>query len=312
MSVSELSFIIDEVSAGVRIDVFLAQQTGYIPSRTAAQRLIEQGAVLVNGHPTRANHRLGQGETVAVHIEPQADAARLEAEDVPLTILYEDASLLAIEKPAGMLTHSAHGALTGTLVNAVLHHCPTLSTVNDENRPGIVHRLDRETSGVILVVKDNEAHEQLARQFEHHRVQKKYIAWVKGKIEFDEGVITAPLGQHPVYFDRKSVADEDDEDGREAETVYRVIRRLDSGAATLVGLFPKTGRTHQLRVHMKYLGHPILGDDKYGDRRSFGRLALHAQSIGFWHPVHRWWMEISTPVPQEFLDFRPGSKSGRE
>ncbi|HSV44070.1 MAG TPA: RluA family pseudouridine synthase, partial [Candidatus Bathyarchaeia archaeon] len=191
------------------------------------------------------------------------------------------------------------GRDSGTLVNALLYHCEELSDGSDDERPGIVHRLDRETSGVMIVVKNNETHVTLARQFEKHKVVKRYVALVKGCVEQDEGEIDAPIARHPLYFDKKTIS-YNAEQSKSAYTFYKVLRRFER-SATLVALLPKTGRTHQLRVHMKHLGHPVLGDDKYGDARSFPRLALHAQSVCFWHPGYQSFLECSVPLPQELL-----------
>ncbi len=295
-------FKIEAHQAGLRLDVFLAQYIEQLPSRTVGRRLIEDGHVLLNGQRVRPHYKLSEGDSVELDLEKiEPNGMESEPENIPLDVLYEDPDLIVVNKPVGMLVHPVHGAGTGTLVNALLYHCKSLSNVNEAHRPGIVHRLDRETSGVILVAKNDLAHVRLARQFERHRVQKKYIAIVKGVIEFDEGKVDAPLGRHPSHFDKRAVL-LDEPDTREAETLYRVIRRCKNNT-TVVALFPKTGRTHQLRVHMKYLGHPILGDDKYGDRQSFSRLALHAQTIAFQHPSHKWLMEILAPVPQEILTY---------
>ncbi len=296
------TFIIEADQKGLRLDVFLAQYVEQIPSRTFGRKLIDEGLVLLNGERVSPHHKVNEGDCVEVHMEDvEPEEMDVEPENIPLDVLYEDASLIVVNKPVGMLVHPVRGTGTGTLVNALLYYCKSLSNVNEEHRPGIVHRLDRETSGVILVAKNDQSHVRLARQFEKHKVQKKYIAIVKGWIEFDEGVVDAPLGKHPLHFDKRAVSF-DETDSREAETSYRVIRRCKNNT-TLVALFPKTGRTHQLRVHMKHLGHPILGDDKYGDKNSFPRLALHAQSIAFQHPIGKWPMEIFAPLPQEFLNY---------
>jgi len=293
---------VEGYQAGLRLDVFLAQYIEQLPSRTAGRHLIDRGFVLLNGQGVNAHHRVGEGDIIEVHLENiEPDEINVEPENIPLDVLYEDPHIIVINKAVGMLVHPVHGFGTGTLVNALLYHCTSLSNVNEEHRPGIVHRLDRETSGVILVAKSDQAHVRLAKQFEQHKVQKRYVAIVKGLIEFDEGVVDVPLGKHPLHFDKRAVSF-DETGSREAETSYRVIRRCANGT-TVVALFPKTGRTHQLRVHMKHLGHPILGDDKYGDKNSFSRLALHAQSIIFQHPVHKWPMEVVAPLPQEILRY---------
>lgn len=297
----EHDLIVEPENAGVRLDVFLAQAMIEAPSRTFIQNLIETGQVTVNQQQKKANYKISAGDEIHLTM-PEADDAMagLEPQDIPLNIFYEDKCLLVINKPAGMLVHPTTGCKTGTLVNALLHHCRKLSDTNESNRPGIVHRLDRETSGLIIVAKDNKTHVALGRQFEEHQIKKRYIALVEGKVEFDEGLVDAPLGRHAVHWDKKAVSFE--EGSKEARTFYKVRQRFGT-AATLVALFPESGRTHQLRVHMRYLGHPILGDDKYGrgPRNAFPRLALHAQAIGFQHPGTKEWVEFQTTPPPEFL-----------
>lgn len=303
-------FIIEEDQAAARVDVFLAERLSDRFSRTVVKKMIEAGAVAVNDQKVSARYKIRVGDRICVHCdEKESVRVVLAPEKISLDIVYEDKYLLVLNKPVGMLVHPVHGQNSGTLVNALLEHCQTLSTANDQDRPGIVHRLDRETSGIMLAVKDNGVHENLAKQFERHKVTKKYIAIVKGRVELDEGQVDAPIGRHGIFFDRKAVADDHDK-GRSAKTFYRVIKRIGHWA-TIVALFPKTGRTHQLRVHMKYLGHPILGDSKYGNARNFPRLALHAQSIKFYHPGLNDVVEFSIPLPQEFLRAEAILKGGK-
>jgi 23S rRNA pseudouridine1911/1915/1917 synthase len=224
---------------------------------------------------------------------------RIKPEAVALDIVYEDEDIIALNKPAGMTVHPASGHYGGTLLNALVHHVGELSDVNGPKRPGIVHRLDKETSGVILVAKTNMAHARLAKQFEAHTVEKKYVAIVEGVVQFDEGVVQAPIGQHAKYHDMRCIAPEGE--GKPAVTYYQVLKRHKD--RTLIALFPETGRTHQLRLHMRHIKHPILGDDKYGHKGTFSRLALHAQAIFFVHPTNNDPMEISVPLPQEFAPF---------
>lgn len=304
-------FKVEPSCVDVRLDVFIAQNfpQSQCPSRTYAQRLIAAGQVLVNGKVQKPSYKIQLCDEISASLVLAEASTLVAPEEIPLNIFYEDAWLMIVNKPAGMLVHPVHGHHGGTLVNALMHYCKNLSDVNlpDEDegrfdpaliRPGIVHRLDRETSGLLVVAKDNYTHTVLARAFERREVQKKYLALVMGNIIYDEGMIDASLGRHPVYRDKKSVVDDDK--GKSAVTFYRVIKRF-GGAATLVGLFPKSGRTHQLRVHMAHLGHPILGDEKYGRAESFSRMALHAQGLGFYHPHLKGFMEFSTPVPSEFL-----------
>lgn len=282
----------------IRLDVFLMQILPEPPSRTTIKKLIETGQVMVNQKFVKVHHKVQLGDAVVVNLpEEEPLDQKIRPEEIPLEIIYEDESLIIINKPVGMLVHPARGIYTGTLVNALLNHSRNLSSVNVPERPGIVHRLDRQTSGLIVVAKDNPTHRHLAKQFEQYRVPKRYMAIVAGEVEHDEGMIDAPLGQHHKHFDLKAVSF--DELAKEARTLYKVLKR--SKGKTLVALYPKTGRTHQLRVHMAYLGHPILGDDRYGKVNSLHRLALHAQSIGFIHPGTQRFVEFSIPMPQEFL-----------
>ena len=292
---------VDEENRHLRLDVFLTKSLPELPSRSFIKRLIESDGVTVNGKKGKANQKLFPDDEICVSLPPEEEAVdeRIAAENIPLDILYEDEILLVVNKPSGMLVHPAKGCYSGTLVNALLYHCRELSDFNAEFRPGIVHRLDQETSGLLVVAKNNTAHMNLSRQFEKRRVKKRYVALVEGLIEFDEGVIDAGLGKHPRYFDKKAVVFDDS--AKNAKTFYRVLKRFTN--TTYVALFPKTGRTHQLRVHMAYLGHAILGDEKYGKKNSFSRLALHAQSLGFFHPGTTKYMEFSVVPPSEISSF---------
>ncbi len=283
----------------LRLDIFLTQALPDAPSRSFIQKLISGGCVSVNDLEVKANYKIKEGDEVFVEIpddflEPQ----NLTPENIPLDIFYEDNFLLIINKPSGMMVHPATGCYTGTLVNALLYRNVNLSDMNTKLRPGIVHRLDKETSGLIVVAKDNRTHAKLAEQFQEHQVRKKYLALVEGEVNFDEGAINAPIGRDPYQREKKKVSF--DGEAREASTRYQVIKRFQG--VSLMALYPKTGRTHQLRVHMAYLKHPILGDEKYGHKQTFPRLALHAQAIGFTHPVSKHFVEFSSKSPKEFLE----------
>ncbi len=281
-----------------RLDVYLTQALPDIPSRSFVQKLLEAGSVLVNKKQANAHYKVRVGDNINVDVAAELlDPHPVPPENIPLDIFYEDEFLLVVNKPAGMLVHPAQGYYSGTLVNALLFHCRQLSDFNTALRPGIVHRLDKETSGLMIAVKDNQTHAQLARQFQKHKVKKQYIALVEGEVEFDEGIIDAPLGRHSIHHDLRDVQYNDA--AKDAVTFYRVIKR--HKGVTLVSLFPKTGRTHQLRVHMNHIHHPILGDAKYGRKGSFPRLALHAQAIGFEHPHWKCFLEFSCRPPGEFL-----------
>ena len=295
-----------------RVDVYITRALGEaVPSRMFIKKLIDAGRLYVNGKPVKAPYKVRAGDEVVIDIvENDYPDERIKPEAVALDIVYEDEEIVAINKPAGMTVHPASGNYGGTLVNAMAHHFAALSDVNGPRRPGIVHRLDRETSGIILVAKSNMAHARLARQFEAHTIEKKYVAIVEGEVQFDEGVVEAAIARHLKYHDMRRIARPDSGEGKKAVTYYTVIRRCPRGdapgcprAVTSVALFPETGRTHQLRLHMKHIGHPILGDENYGTRSSFPRLALHAQAIFFEHPRTKKTLELSVPLPSEFLPY---------
>jgi len=307
----EQLFTVDELNHNLRLDIFLSRALQDISSRTYVKKAIEKGQVTLNKKSVKAHHKVHCGDEVTVKFSGQAASVDdIQPEPIPLEIFYEDNKLLVVNKPIGMLVHPVYGCGTGTLVNALLHHCNNLSDINslcDEDprknisgfRPGIVHRLDKETSGLLVVAKDNQTHVRLARQFEKHKVQKRYLALVRGAVEFDEGIVEVPLGKHHSQFDKRAVSFDDH--AKKATTFYRVIKRK-AGELSLVALFPKSGRTHQLRVHMAYLGHPILGDAKYGSKSTFFRMALHAQGLGFFHPESKKFIEFLSVTPKDFLD----------
>jgi len=291
---------VDQENSGLRLDVFLTKNLTEVPSRSFVKQLIDSGQVVVNQRQVKVHQRVALDDEVYVELNlEEVPPEQIEPENITLDIFYEDADLLLVYKPVGMLVHPVKSCVKGTLVNGLLYYCKTLSDLNTAVRPGIVHRLDRATSGIMVVAKNNVAHVRIARQFEKHKVKKVYFALVEGRIEFDEGVIDAPLARHIRHHDKKVVAFNDS--AKQSKTLYRVVRRFPK--ATLVALYPKTGRTHQLRVHMAYLGYPILGDDKYGKKNSFFRLALHAQSLGFIHPKTKKYVEFSVKLPKEFLDY---------
>ena len=275
-----------------------AEQNNLGLSRTNSQKLILLGKVSINSSPViKANHKVKTGENIRL-ILPEKETEGLAAEQIPLEVIYEDNDLAVINKQSGLVVHPAPGNRRHTLVNALLGRFKELSDIN-KNRPGIVHRLDKETSGLLVIAKNNDSHLKLSRQFAQHSIQRKYIAIVSGRLEFDEDVIELPIGRHPLK--RKNMAVSFAENSRYAKTLYRTLKR--GKDFSLVELSPFTGRTHQLRVHMASLGHPILGDTKYGKNNFFPRLALHAQEIGFLHPSSGKFLHFSSPVPGEFQDF---------
>ncbi|MFH1441246.1 MAG: RluA family pseudouridine synthase [Candidatus Omnitrophota bacterium] len=284
-----------------RIDIFLMdffkhQDPGV--SRTFIQSLIESGNVFLNGEPIKKTHyKVKAEEEIKIIFEDKKRGAN-KPEDIPLEIIYEDGDIVIINKQIGLVSHPAPGNYEHTLVNALLYKIGDLSDISPD-RQGIVHRLDKDTSGLLVAAKNNAAHLNLAKQFAEHTIKRKYIALVSGKMEFDENIIEMPIGRHPIK--RKNMAVGFGKNTRYAKTLYRTLKRGDK--FSLVELEPFTGRTHQLRVHLAFIGHPILGYKKYGKNNKFKRLALHAKSIGFIHPSSGKYVEFSTDMPEEFKQF---------
>ncbi|MDP2940192.1 MAG: RluA family pseudouridine synthase [Candidatus Omnitrophota bacterium] len=287
----KISFTVETQDNNLRLDVYLVKSFKQKYSRTFLKRLIEAKHVLVNAKLAPSHHKVKLGEKILLELIEE-ESFNLNPENIPLDIVYEDEDLLVINKPPSMVVHPAPGNYSGTLVNALLYHCKNLSNFNQPLRPGIVHRLDKDTSGLMLVAKNNPTHSALAKQFLQHKVKRRYVALVKGQVQFDEGIVDLPLGRSPRDREKISVSFHK---SRAAKTVYRVLKRYKD--RTLLELFPQTGRTHQLRVHLSYLGYPILGDEKYGQKNSFPRLALHAESISFIHPKTNELMEFNSRVP---------------
>ncbi len=297
----EKTFLIIPEFANTRIDVFLKSQEPDF-SRTNVKEIILSGKVHVNGNVVKAHYKLKDGDRV-VWQPPQERDARLEREDIPLNILYEDDDILVVDKPSGMVVHPGAGNYGHTLANALLFHTQKLSSLSPD-RPGIVHRLDKDTSGVLVVAKNNSAHLNLAKQFKKHTIERRYIALVEGKVEFDEGVIDVPIKRHSI--DRKKMSVSFADEAKQAHTNYKVLKRFND--YTAVELFPQTGRTHQLRVHLSYIGHPVLGDLTYGRKKNFSRLALHAIDLGFQHPSSGDFVKFSAKLPSEIKEAMPGVK----
>jgi len=290
--------IVEDDSIGIRLDKFLCQMNDKI-SRTQVQRLIDDNQVLVNGKQEKASYRLEAGDEVSCVI-PSPQELQVSPEAIPLNIVYEDADVIVINKPQGMVVHPANGNYSGTLVNALLYHCRDLSGINGVLRPGIVHRIDKDTSGLLVVAKNDIAHQSLAEQIQEHNVKRVYIALVHGNILEPGGIIEAPIGRS--LSDRQKMAVVV-KNSKEAVTEYFVLERL--GAYTLVECKLRTGRTHQIRVHMAYINHPVVGDPKYGHKKEEIKLsgqALHARKIAFKHPRSGEWLEFSTAPPQIFLE----------
>jgi len=281
---------------GTRLDKFLAEQVADL-SRSAIRRLIDAAQVTVSGEPVKASYKVRPGDLVVVCV-PQPEPEEPAAEAIPLSIAYEDQALIVVNKPAGMVIHPAPGHRSGTLVNALLAHCPDLAGDSGDARPGIVHRLDRDTSGLILVAKNEQIRRALQRQFKARQVRKVYLALLDGNLEAARGRIEAPLGRDPRHRQRMAVVP----GGREAVTEYRLLASLAGGDYSLVEAEPKTGRTHQIRVHFASIGHPVVGDTVYGRRRTrlpVPRQFLHAQRLGFTHPLTGQPLEFSAPLPDD-------------
>jgi 23S rRNA pseudouridine1911/1915/1917 synthase len=309
---TEMRFVVSENQAGLRLDVFLAQADESF-SRSQIKNAIEEGDVTVNGKEPKVSQHLKAGDLVELHLEAAIDAIAVP-QDIPLNIVYEDASIIVINKPAGMVVHPAPGNADQTLVNALLFHCHDLSGIGGVLRPGIVHRLDKETSGLIVAAKSDEAHRKLSAQFEKHDVHKKYVALVWGDVKGQTGEIVLPVGRHPV--DRKKMSTKSRR-GKDALTLWKVRERY--GVATLLDVEIKTGRTHQIRVHLTERGYPVIGDAVYGNPsklqtvkdaalkaqlKSFSRQALHAAQLSFLHPQSGERVVFAAPLPEDMENLR--------
>ncbi|MCK9221371.1 MAG: RluA family pseudouridine synthase [Limnochordia bacterium] len=278
-----------------RLDIFLTRHP-QIPSRSVARRLIDEGKVLVNGAVCKPSYRTSYGDQVEVYI-PRARVVELEPQDIPLDIIYEDEDLLLVNKPAGMVVHPAPGNETGTLVNALLAHCQELSQIGGIKRPGIVHRLDKDTSGLLIVAKNDRAHMGLAEQMKLRTVRRVYWALVQGQVSLDQGKIEAPIGRH--FLDRRKMAVRY-AGGRNAITYYYVKERFCH--FTRIDAQIITGRTHQIRVHLAFINHPIVGDTKYGGgvfNLGLQRQALHAAELEFTHPCTGKLLRFNAPLPED-------------
>ncbi len=295
----ERRFVVE--AAQPRLDRYLAAQLAD-HSRAEVQRWVKEGLAQVNDRPARSGMALKPGDVITLTI-PDPVPTRLLPEDIPLVILYEDEDVIAIDKPAGMVVHPAVGHSRGTLVNAILWHFPDLEGVGESGRPGIVHRLDKDTSGIILVAKNARAHRHLQAQFKDRTIEKTYLALVHGHVSPEQGLIDAPIGRHQRHRKRMAVAPANR--GREAQTEYEVVAYYDVN--TLAAAHPLTGRTHQIRVHFASIGHPVVGDVVYGRRDVYklGRHFLHAHRIRFRRPADEEIVTLISPLPsalQALLD----------
>ena len=282
---------------GKRLDKFLVENLSKDFSRAFIQKLVADGKVLINKAIAKNNHRLLAGEMVDVVIPPPVKSV-IKAEKIKLNIVYEDKDLLVINKAPGMVVHPAPGSRSKTLVNALLAHCKNLSGIGGVQKPGIVHRIDKDVSGLLVVAKTDRAHKNLAEQFKDKTASRVYYAVVKGVVQLDNGIIDLPIGRSKT--DRKKMA-VSFEKSKEALTRYKVLERF--GNASLLEITLGTGRTHQIRVHLAYIGHPIVGDLKYGTKTAyFNRPALHAKILGFIHPVKKKFVRFKTELPRDMKE----------
>lgn len=282
-----------EAHSGQRLDVFLAGESPEL-SRSHIQKLVAGGMVEVNGTPAKASCRLRAGDSVVLRVPPPVELV-VDPEPISLDVYYEDSDLIVVNKPRGMVVHPAEGNYTGTLVNALLYHCRDLSGINGVMRPGIVHRLDKDTSGLLMAAKNDTAHLDLARQLGERKVDRRYLSLVHGVVKNDRGVVEAPIGRHPKDRQRMAVVAAG---GKPALTHYRVLERHRD--LTYLELRLETGRTHQIRVHLAWLGHPVVGDPKYGPGKNRFDLEgqfLHAGVLGFVHPRSGEKLTFEAPLP---------------
>ena len=291
-------FVVTEEQVGSRIDVLVSTYMTNI-SRTRAAELVRNGLVLINGAVKKAKYKPQVGDEIEISV-PEVAALEIISEDLNLDIIYEDSSIAIVNKPSGMVVHPSLGHSNGTLVNGLMHAIKDLSGINGERRPGIVHRIDKDTSGILMVAKNDKAHESIVTQFKEKTVKREYVALVHGVIDHDLGKVDAPIGRDPKDRIRYDVV----LGGKESVTHFEVLQRFTQ--YTLVKCRLETGRTHQIRVHMRYIGHPLVGDSLYGPRKTqvsnFGQF-LHAKSIGFDHPETDVFLEFEAEMPEEFITF---------
>ena len=298
-------FKIDPELSGERIDKFLSRNLEDV-SRSRIQKLITEGKVLVNGARVSKHHKLVCGQEISIEDLSSANTGPdIAAEEIDLKIIYEDKSILVISKEAGMLTHPAPGNEKHTLVNVLMYHSKNLSKLSGEERAGIVHRLDKDTSGLLIAAKDENVHHRLSEMFADRKVKKTYIALVEGRFKEDRGEIKLPIGRSRIDRKKMSVAIDN---GRDAITAFEVVEEFRHAA--LLNIYPRTGRTHQIRVHLNYIGHPIIADQVYGSRSSslvaknigLQRQFLHASKLEFTHPVTEKLMEFEDPLPKDLSE----------
>lgn len=296
---NRFEWIAEPEEAGERIDKFLTEVLEEEVSRTQVQQWVKDGHVTVNGKTVKPNYKLSDGDTVVLMM-PEPEELELAPEAIPIEVVYEDSDVIVVNKPRGMVVHPAPGHPGGTLVNALLYHCKDLSGINGIMRPGIVHRIDKDTSGLLMAAKNDLAHNSLAEQLKAHTVNRKYLALVHGNVPHDNGTVDAPIGRNPK--DRKLYT-VTERNSKHAVTHFAVIERFKD--YTLLELKLETGRTHQIRVHMKFIGHPLVGDPVYGPSKSRGvhmeGQALHAAVLGFEHPRTGESLQFEAPMPEDMV-----------
>ncbi len=299
-NLQKIQLTVTDDMSGTRLDIVLSAALEEY-SRSFIQKLFEKGCVSVNGQLcTSKKQKASAGETVEILI-PEPEKLHVEPEDIPLDIVYEDDDLLVVDKPCGMVVHPAPGNYSGTIVNALMYHCgDNLSSINGIIRPGIVHRIDKNTSGLLMVAKTDKAHVELSGQLSEHSITRRYKAIVYNNIKEDEGTVDRPIGRDPKNRLKNAVTEIN---SKRAVTHYKVLERF--GKFTLIEAALETGRTHQIRVHMAYIKHPLLGDELYGpvsNKQGAKRQLLHAGVLGFIHPVTKEYMEFKSPLPKDFQD----------
>jgi 23S rRNA pseudouridine1911/1915/1917 synthase len=295
--------------SGLRVDRYISQEAPDL-SRSLVQKLLDEGRVTIAGQVPKASYKVQAGDEIVVCVPPP-ESTDVLAEAIPLNIVYEDADIVVVDKPAGMVVHPAYGHRSGTLVNALLAHCPDLAGIGGELRPGIVHRLDKDTSGLVIVAKNDAAHRYLQTQFQERLVHKTYLALVEGVPQAAHGVIDAPIGRDPQHRQRMAIVTAPSRHGREARTEYRIVERFPQNA--LIEAEPVTGRTHQIRIHLAFIGHPLVGDRVYGFRKQrlpVPRQFLHATRIAFTLPSSGQPVEFTSPLPDDLAAVLKGLREG--
>ncbi|KLO22685.1 pseudouridine synthase [Marinitoga sp. 1197] len=295
----EENFLVTNRENGWRLDKFVVEKVPDWISRNYVQKAIKQGQIIVNGELKKPAYKIKSGEIVSIEVPDKPPIIEVMPEKIPLNVIYEDKDIIVINKPPDMIVHPVFNKVSGTLVNALLYHCKDLQGIGGEVRPGIVHRLDKNTSGVIIVAKNDLAQQSLSSQFKDRKTKKTYIALVKGILKQKYGEINAPIARHPQIRIKMAVVP----GGKDSITIYKIIKEFKDASLAWVNL--KTGRTHQIRVHFKHIGHPLLGDEVYGSvdlKHGINRQMLHALKLGVFHPRTDKWMEFIAPIPHDFKE----------